>query len=313
MQILFTNLVIFSIIGMGWLLKKVGRITPAGLKDINALLFMPLMPITFFSSALDFNIELLKSWRYVKIVLCVYVISTIIICTWASLRKQSKERRAVSILAGNRPNCIFIALPLMTMWLGQAGADNMLMYIACCMPYFNIVPLVCSLIALRGRADKSAVISAFIGTFTNPIMICGILGLLVGAFGWTPLIPQWIMRVLKLLGTTSTGLALISIGAALVPETLIDDVKAAWPDITMKLMIHPAIMLTAFILFPIDNATTMQVAVAASAVAPAFNCYVIANGFGMDGDYAATLVASSTLVSMLTLMFWMTLATHLFA
>ena len=35
-------------------------------------------------------------------------------------------------------------------------------------------------------------------------------------------------------------------------------------------------------------------------------------GFGMDGDYAAMLVASSTLLCMGTLLFWMELTTRLF-
>ena len=65
MQNFFTNLTIFSVIFLGWALKKTGRLTSAGLKDLNAVLFLPLMPITFFSSALGFNTALLTSWRFV--------------------------------------------------------------------------------------------------------------------------------------------------------------------------------------------------------------------------------------------------------
>ena len=56
----------------------------------------------------------------------------------------------------------------------------------------------------------------------------------------------------------------------------------------------------------------MRAAVVASAVSPAFNCYILARGFGMDGDYAAMLVASSTLLCMVTTLFWMTLTVAVF-
>lgn len=312
MQNFFTNLTIFSVIFLGWALKKTGRLTSAGLKDLNAVLFLPLMPITFFSSALGFNTALLTSWRFVWVVLGGFLVSTLVMCASAVLRKGPKERRAVSALCGIRPNCIFIGLPLITMWLGQQGANVMLMYIACAMPYFNTVPLICSLLVLNGHADFKSIGKALIGTFTNPILIGGMLGLLVGGMGWTPLIPQWVMRVLKILGTTSTGLALMVIGASLVPENFVSDIKIAWPDMAMKLFVHPAIMMIALLLFPVENATMAHVIIVASALAPAFNSFVVAKGFGMDGDYAAMLIASSTLVSIATLLFWMSVVTHVF-
>ena len=81
----------------------------------------------------------------------------------------------------------------------------------------------------------------------------------------------------------------------------------------MKLFVHPAIVMVAFMLFPVENPVVMQVAVVGSAVAPAFNCYVLARGFGMDGDYAAMLVASSTLLCMVTMLFWMEVSLRVFA
>ena len=34
-----TNLVIFIVMGLGWYMRRCGKITEAGVKDINALLF----------------------------------------------------------------------------------------------------------------------------------------------------------------------------------------------------------------------------------------------------------------------------------
>ena len=80
----------------------------------------------------------------------------------------------------------------------------------------------------------------------------------------------------------------------------------------MKLFIHPAIIMAAFMLFPAGSPVLLRVTVVGAAVAPAFNCFILARGFGMDGDYAAMLVASSTLLCMGTLLFWMELTTRVF-
>ena len=313
MQNVYTNLTLFSIIILGWVLKRSGRITDSGLKELTSLLFMPLMPVSFFTSGLGFNPALMDSSRFVVVLLSGYVIATVIACVLAWGRKgMTKERRAVSILASVRPNSIFIGLPLMTVWLGQAGIENMLMCLACTLPYFNVVPLTISFIALNGKFDRKATLDALRKTFTNPIFLGSAAGLLMGGMGWSHIIPEWVMRALKLLTGAGTGLSLIVIGASIVPETLIEDVKCAWPDMMMKLFIHPAVIFIAFLLFPVENVVSMKVAVIAAAIAPAFNCFVLAKGFDMDGDYAASLVTSSTLLCMATLLFWMFMTAHFF-
>jgi hypothetical protein len=200
----------------------------------------------------------------------------------------------------------------MSLWLGQAGTEAMLLCIAIGTPYFNVVPLLLSQIAQTGKADMKSVRVAFVKTFKNPILLAGMFGLALGALGWSRYIPQWTLRTVNVLGNCGNGLALLSIGAALHPERLLEDIRAAWPDMLMKLFIHPAIMLAGYWLFPCGSADLLRVGVVSAAVAPAFNCYILARGFGMDGDYAAMLVASSTLLCMGTLLFWMELTTRIF-
>ncbi len=312
MQGFLTNLVIFIVMGLGWLMRRRGVVTETGIKDINALLFTLLMPVSFFKSGCGFDASMIHGWGFAGVILGAYVAATVVVWFYTAAFKSSPQKRAVSILTGVRPNSVFIGLPVMTLWLGKQGTEAMLLTIAVCMPYFNIVPLLLSQIAQNGKSDMRSVWDAFFKTFKNPIMLAGMFGLAIGALGWTAYIPQWAMRTFNVLGDCGNGLALLSIGAALHPERLIEDVKSAWPDMVMKLFIHPAIVLAFFWLCPAGSPILLRVAVVSTAVAPAFNCYILARGFGMDGDYAAMLVASSTLISMCTMLFWMELTTRLF-
>ncbi len=307
-----TNLVIFIVMWIGWYLKRSGKLSEPGLKDLNGLLFILFIPVSFFSAGLGFKAENLRGWHTAGVFLGGYVIATAVAWILSGLRTSDPKRRATSMLAGVRPNSIFIGLPVMTLWMGEAGTQAQLIYLAICMPYFNIVPILLSQIALNGTASRESILKSIFNTLRNPILIGGLSGIAIGAFGLTPLLPQWFLRTVNVLGSCGNGLALLVIGAALEPENLLSDIKIAWPDMLMKLFIHPAIMTAMLLLFPIGNAMLSRSAVIGSAIAPAFNCYVIAHGFGMDEDYAAMLVASSTLICMATLLFWMEVVVRVF-
>lgn len=311
MQGFLTNLVIFIVIGLGWLMKRTGKLTELGLKELNALLFTLLMPVSFFKAGLGLNADVI-SWRYAAVMLGAYVVATAAAWFLSGFRKTTNARRAASILTSVRPNSIFIGIPVMGLWLGQAGLDAQLIYIAVCSPFFNIVPLLMAHIALNGKTDGASVRHAFVSTFKNPILLAGISGLLIGGFGGTPYIPEWVMRTLKVIGDCGNGMALIVIGAALRPEKLWHDVREGWLDMLMKLFVHPAVIMLVLLIFPLGSPAVMQVAVVASSIAPAFNCYVLARGFHMDADYTAMLVASQTLLCMVTMLFWMELTVRVF-
>ncbi len=312
MQGFLTNLVIFIVMGIGWYLKRCGKLTPAGLKDLNGLLFSLFIPVGLFSAGIGFKAENLRGWRVACVFWGAYVIATAVAWILSGLRTSDPKRRAVSVMASVRANSIFIGLPVMTLWMGEVGTQSQLIYLAICMPYFNIVPILLSQIALNGTASRSSVVKSVLNTLKNPVLVAGLSGIAIGAFGLSPMIPRWFLRTVNVIGSCGNGLALLVIGAALMPENLLSDVKVAWPDMLMKLFIHPAVMMTMLLLFPIGNVMLSRVAVVASSISPAFNCFVFAHGFGMDEDYAAVLVASSTLICMLTMLFWMEVVVRVF-
>ena len=313
MQGFTTNLVIFIVMGLGWFMKRSGKLTPQGLKDLNALLFSLLMPVGFSKAGLGFDSGTLHGWSFAAVLLGGYVVTLALAWVISGRRRISRERRAVAMLMDARPNVIFIGLPVITLWLGAPGTEAMLIYVAICTPFFNVVPLICAQLALSGKLDHQSIKKALLNTLKNPILIAGVSGIVIGAMGWTPAIPRWSIQVIQVLANCSNGMALIVIGAALAPERLLQDVRLAWSDLLMKLFIHPAIIMAAFLLFPLSgNPALMQVAVVASSISPAFNCYILAQGMGMDSDYAALMIASSTLLAMVTTLFWMNLTLHLF-
>ena len=80
-------------------------------------------------------------------------------------------------------------------------------------------------------------------------------------------------------------------------------IRRTWFDIIIKLAVNPLIMWGALLLFPVD-ADLLRVTVMLSSMPCAVNCFIIAKGMGMDGEYAADLVASTTLLGILSIPAW---------
>lgn len=312
MQGFFSNLVIFIIMGCGWWMKHSGRLTKTGLKEINTLLFALLLPVSFFKAGLGFNPSLVSGWKYPSVLFGAYATALLIAWIQTGMREMAPGERGAAVLTSVRPNSVFIGLPVITLWLGQEGAEAQLLFIAIGMLFYNTAPLILGQIATGERTDTASVVHALFKSLTNPIMLAGLAGMLLSISGITPHIPWWIMRAIKVLSDCATGLALLAIGASLKPEELGDDIKHSWQDIFMKLVIHPGIVFLTLLLFPLSNPVLSKALIGAAAMPPAVNNYVLAKGFGMDGEYTAILIASGTLLSIGTLMIWISLADRFF-
>ena len=79
--------------------------------------------------------------------------------------------------------------------------------------------------------------------------------------------------------------------------------SSTWFDTLIKLAVNPAIMCVVLFLLPISK-ELFQVTVMLSAMPNAVNCFILARGMGMDSEYAADLVAATTLLGIISIPAW---------
>lgn len=138
---------------------------------------------------------------------------------------------------------------------------------------------------------------------TNPFLIASVSGVIVGLSGWT--IPAPLMAPLEMLAQAAIPVALISVGATMNWGALARLDRFSGILVATKLLVLPAVTLTACLALKVDTAIAQTLTLFAS-MPTASAAHVLAAGFGADRELSATLVAQSTLVAAATLPIWIT-------
>lgn len=140
----------------------------------------------------------------------------------------------------------------------------------------------------------------------NPLVLATVAGLLFHAVGGV--VPQPVDALLARLAAAAVAIGLLAVGAALTPAR--DLVRSGGLIATIKLVVSPALawLLGQWLALP---PLPFAVLVLFAALPSASSAYILASRMGGDGPGVARLISLTTVVSAVTLTFWLgLLATH---
>jgi predicted permease len=141
----------------------------------------------------------------------------------------------------------------------------------------------------------------------NPFFLASFSGVLVGITGVT--IPAPIMAPIELLAAAAIPLALLSIGATMDWTALarLDRFRSLLN--TIKLIVMPLMALLISLIFSLSPEHA-SVLIVFAALPTASAAHIMAAGFGADRRPVATMIGQSTLISAVTLPFWVLVALY---
>lgn len=141
----------------------------------------------------------------------------------------------------------------------------------------------------------------------NPLIIAALLGFIANLF---PLIlPQVLFDTLAILAKAALPLALLSVGAAVRIKMLFAasegfSQQALWLGTLARLIIAPMVALLLANLLQI-NEEILLILVVFAAVPTATSSYILAKQLQGDAQMMATIISLQTVLSVLTLVFWL--------
>lgn len=286
------QLQLFIYVGVGFLLSKLGTITPAGRKSLSDLLINFVLPCNIICSfQMDLSAQLLSSCGVMLLIAgavqLVYLAVSRILFPGAS-----SERTACLRYATVCSNAGFLGLPIIG---GVFGAMGTLLTSVALIPQ-RIVMWSAGL-SLFTRTDGKSVLKKLA---THPCILAVFIGFALMLAG-NPTLPAFVQRALSGASGSTSCLSMLVIGGILADAKHIDfkDGMLWWYTLA-RLVLIPLLVYAILSLLPV-NPTVRGVMVLISGMPAGSTTAILAARYDADAPFASCLVFLSTLLSLLTL------------
>lgn len=295
------------IIITGNLLRSRGFYSERDIKTLTKTLYWVILPPLLFRTTFISGREVLVQLDLLTGLALAYIITIAVAAAGAVFiyHKGNRERIAVSVFSSIRANNIYLGFPVIMLAMGEAGLRDASIYIAVSTVVFQIFSIMSGEVALYGKLDLSGILEMLKRLVINPLIISCVLGIGLAVAGLNSL-PQVIDETMKLMGGAATAIALLALGGTLDLSrisSIYNMIKATWQDCLIKLVIHPLILWGLLLALSVPE-PLLKVTVMLSSMPSAVNCFIMAKEMKMDSDYAADLVASTTVLGIISIPLW---------
>jgi len=295
----------FLLIVIGLALRRFVLLKEKAALALNNIVFVVLIPAFLFNN--------LRNAEMGSVLNPVFIVFTVGCClgVWGLAALIAKgglsdpRQKGAFIQGMARSNFILFGLPLYINLYGSDQAGLISLVAAVITPLYNFLAVVVLETFRPNPTEKHGILR---GIITNPLIISSAAGVVFMIFR-IPL-PAFVDNALTSLSSAATPMALVVLGALLVPSKM---KERLWPlgiAVAGKLVIIPALTLLPAIAIGFRG-YELAALVALFASPSAVASFVMAAKMDSDRDLAGQIVVFSTLLSAVTVFLWI-YCLHLF-
>jgi len=288
---------------IGYAARRKNVLTPEVCTKLNLLLFWVINPAILFRSTYLMGAGAHVPREFLLVLYGSFFLVPPLAWIIGGIQRLPKKRLGVSVLVSTRSNNVFMGIPVITMALGDAGMEVYSLFLAFGMAGYMVISIAWGESAFSGKLSFASLGKTFLKVLKNPLVLSCLGGMALGSL-FSGELPRDLEMSMRILGNSASGMALLALGASLHPEMLLKGLAHSWQDVGMKLVVHPGVVWLLCRLFPLP-AMMEHTLVLLAALPAAINNFPLAEGMGMDAQYAAEIVATTTLVSVITLPLWL--------
>lgn len=295
------------IIITGNLLRSRGFYSERDIKTLTKTLYWVILPPLLIRTTFISGREVFVQINLLLGLTLAYILTIGIAAAGAVFlyHRDNRERIAVSVFSSIRANNIYLGFPVIMLAMGEAGLKDASIYIAVSTISFQIISIMAGEVALSGKFSLTGLGGILKRLIVNPLIISCALGIGLALTGLHAL-PLVFDETMKLMGGAATAIALLALGGTLDLSrinSIYNMIKATWQDCLIKLVIHPLILWALLLAFSIPE-PLLKATVMLSSMPSAVNCFIMAKEMKMDSDYAADLVAATTVLGIISIPVW---------
>ena len=285
-------LVLFVLIGIGYLCGKVGFLDKHTTKKITDIVLYVVTPcVIIHAYQMEYKPSILVNLGITALcAIGVHLLSVVIV--GIVFRKMPDNKREVLKFGSVFSNCGFMSFPLQQAILGNEG----ILYGAAFVGVFNLFVWSYGVVCMSGDRKNFSMKKIMF----NP----GILGVFIALllFLFSVKLPAIISSPVGYLANLNTPLPMLIIGYYLSQTKLTDGLKDkyAWLAAVIRLIVIPVISIGTMILLNIKDITLITVAISVSAPVAATTT-MFATKFDKNTALSVNLVSLSTVLSIITM------------
>ncbi len=288
---------VFSVIALGWLLKRWGLIDAVFLKQTNRLVYYVCLPLLLFYKIGSADFFANFNGRLVIGSILAVTVTFIASYLYSVIRQYPDKARGVFSQGSFRGNIAYMGLAITLNAYGETGLTRAGILMGFLVPFLNLYAILALLWPHRGDGEQRGASFWLRQVALNPLILASFLGI-VWSFFDLP-IPLIFDRSLKIATGMTLPLALLAIGGGFSLEKLRGDLfTAALASVTKTiwLPIFAAILLSIMGVKGVDLGIGGLIAGTPAATAN----YIMADQLKGDAELAGTIVMFSTLLSAVT-------------
>lgn len=292
------SLPVFAYLILGIFLKQTQVIPLRFWKFLGQTVYFLFIPILLFSSL--YNAHLNQAFNAKLLLLGVLGMGALILI---SMRVSEHlhlplRQRPVVIQAIYRSNITMIALPVLMRIYSSDTVASLSIFVVLMVPFFNLAAI---LLYKIYRKDILHPIAILLDVLKNPLIIGSLLGIGLNLLHLQ--LPPFLNTTIQMLRYLANPIALISVGASLAFQSLIQQRKILWNLTVLRLLIIPSFFFFTAYLLGFRHAELVAILLVFGAPLPTA-VYQMSIIFEADYDLSAQLILVNVLGSMLTLPFW---------
>lgn len=288
---------VFSVIVLGWLLRRWGLIDATFLKQTNRLVYYVCLPLLLFYKIGTADFFANFNARLILGSIAAVAITFVASYFYTVFRKYPENARGVFSQGSFRGNIAYMGLAITLNAYGETGLTRAGILMGFLVPFLNLFAILALLWPHRGEGEKRGAGFWLRQVALNPLILASFLGI-VWSFLSLP-VPLVFERSLNIATGMTLPLALLALGGGFSLEKMRGDLIRASLSSSIKTIWMP--ILTALLLISLGvRGIDLGIGVLVAGTPAATATYIMADQLGGDAELAGTIVMLSTLLSAAT-------------
>lgn len=294
-----STLPVFLMILFGMFLRRIGIFSESYASMTDKYVFKVALPVLLFKDISEMSIR--RDFDLKFVLFCAVGSLVMFLASWGGAALFLRDKKSVGAFAQGcaRGSSAILGVALATNIYGSSGLAPMMIFAA--VPLFNIMSVIILTVSADNGGHKIDLRGLVKNIVTNPIIL-GVMAGAVFSFLEIPL-PAVAAKTVDSIAATATPMALLAIGVSFdfgaAKKKLLPAAAASF----VKLFVLPAVFIPAAVLFGFRDSALVAVFVMVGAPTTV-TAYIMSKNMRNDHVLSSNIIMLSTLVSSVSITFW---------